>query len=431
MKEKFIKSTLILLIGGFITKILGMLIKIVMARLVGTKILGTYMLILPTFSLLISLSQFGLPVALAKLVSEETKNNKKLFFTVLPLLIIINLTMSILIVLLAPIISNKLLHNNDTYLSILAMSLVIPFTSTSSICRSYFFGKSKMLPHVISNIIEDLVRLSLMLIGLPSVLKYGVKYTVAFIVLSNIISEIASTIILIFFLPKNIKITKKDFIPNKKYLHESLKISIPNTTSRLIGSIGYFLEPIILTTVLLKAGYKSDYITTEYGILTGYALPLILLPSFFTLAISQALLPIVSKEYANKNINYVIRKIKQAIFFSLLIGLPITILFTVIPEFFLKIIYQTTEGINYIRFLAPICLLQYIQSPLSSSLDAMGKSKDVMVATLSGTVIRTLFLYLLSKLKIGIWGLIISTALNIFTVTLYEIKRVKKHLQFN
>ena len=78
MKNKFIKSTIILLIGGLLTKVLGMLIKIVMARLIGTKGLGMYMLILPTFSLFISLSQFGIPVALSKLISEDTRNNKKL-----------------------------------------------------------------------------------------------------------------------------------------------------------------------------------------------------------------------------------------------------------------------------------------------------------------------------------------------------------------
>ena len=80
MKEKFIKSTIILLIGGFFTKILGMFIKIVMSRMMGAEGLGIYMLILPTFSLFIGLSQFGMPIALSKLVAEDKKNNKKVFF---------------------------------------------------------------------------------------------------------------------------------------------------------------------------------------------------------------------------------------------------------------------------------------------------------------------------------------------------------------
>ena len=106
MKEKFIKSTIILLIGGFFTKILGMVIKIVMSRLIGTDGLGLYMIILPTFSLFIGLSQFGMPIALSKLIAEDKKNNKKLFFSILFVVLCINIFLIILIILFAPILSN-------------------------------------------------------------------------------------------------------------------------------------------------------------------------------------------------------------------------------------------------------------------------------------------------------------------------------------
>ena len=83
MKNKLIKSTLILLVGGCITKILGMIIKITIGRMVGSTVLGLYMMILPTFSLFIGLSQFGFPTALSKLVAEDKRNNKNLFFSVI------------------------------------------------------------------------------------------------------------------------------------------------------------------------------------------------------------------------------------------------------------------------------------------------------------------------------------------------------------
>lgn len=428
MKEKFIKSTLILLIGGFITKILGMLIKITIARKIGSLALGMYMIILPTLNLLITTAQFGLPIAISKLISENKRNNKKLIFSTLPIVIIINTILIIIIITLSPIISSKLLHNKDLYLSILSMAFVIPFTTISSICRSYFFGKEKMFPHIISNIVEDIIRLILIIFILPLFSKYNIKYIVALLVLINIISEISSTIVLIFFLPKNIKINKKDIIPDKLYIKDSLKISIPNTTSRLIGSIGYFLEPIILVNILKKVGYSQIYITTQYGILSGYILPILLLPSFFTLAISQALLPIISREYINNNKEYVKKKIIQGITISLIIGLIATIPLITIPKTILKIIYHTKEGYQYLKLLAPICLLQYIQSPLSASLDAMGKSKEVMLSTLYGTIIRITFLIIISLLKVGIYGLIISISLNIIVVTTYQIKKVKQIL---
>ena len=428
MKDKFIKSTIILLIGGILTKLLGMIIKIMLARNLGTKGLGVYMSILPTFMLLISLSQFGLPITLSKLISENKRSNKKLIFSVLPILIIINIILIILIVILSPIISNSLLHNEDTYISILSMALVIPFTTISSICRSYFFGKEMMLPHVISNVVEDLVRLIIIIYLLPVIKPLGIKYVVCFLILINIISEIISTFILLLFLPKNIKINKDDLKPNKIYIKDSLKICIPNTTSRLIGSIGFFLEPIILTNILLLNGYSLNYITKEYGIISGYVIPLILLPSFFTLALSQALLPVISKDYVNNNIKSIKRKIKIAIILSLVIGLPITIILIINPKLFLNILYHTNEGINYTRILSPICLLQYIQAPLSSVLDALGKSKYNMYSTLLGTITRTIFLFIFSCLKIGLWSLIIAISINIIITTLYQIKKVRDNL---
>ena len=379
MKEKFMKSVVILLVGGMLTKVLGMLIKIIMSRLIGTEGLGLYMMVLPTFSLFIGIGQFGLPTALSKLVAEKRKNNIKLFFSILPISIVINLILIITVILIAPFLATTLLHDSRCYLPILAIAVVIPFTSLSSICRSYFFGKEKMMPHVISNLVEDIVRLSLMIIGIPFFLPKGLEYAVCYIILSNVISEASSILILILFLPKKIEIKKDYLIPKKDYMKESLSIGIPNTTGRLIGSIGYFLEPILLTTTLLYCNYPSKFITTEYGILSGYVMPLLLLPSFFTMAISQALLPVVSREYARKNYGYVKRKIKQAITYSLMIGIPITLFFILAPQIPLNLIYHTSEGIKYIRFLAPICLFQYIQSPLSSALDAMGKSKDAMM----------------------------------------------------
>lgn len=428
-KSTFIKSTIILIIGGFITKILGMVIKIVMTRLMGTEGIGVYMLLMPTFSLLIALAQLGFPVAISKLVAEDKKNNKNLVFSVIPISLILNILIMVILLFFAGTISTHLLHESRTTLGIICIGFVLPFISISSILRGYFFGKEKMIPHVVSNITEDIVRLITLVIGIPLFIVKGIEFAVAFIVISNILSELTSILVLFLFLPKNFKLSKKDFIPQKKNIKDVLNISIPTTGSRIIGNIGYFLEPIILTFVLLHVGYSNSFIVTEYGIVSGYVMPLLLLPSFFTMAISQALIPVISKSYANHHYEYAKAKIKQAIFFSLLIGIPVTILFLLFPTTPLKLIYNTTEGVTYLRVLAPICLLHYIQSPLTSSLQAMGKAKEAMNGTILGVFVRTITLWIGCSLKIGMWGLIIATACNIGLVTFHQAKCVKKAFQ--
>lgn len=424
-KSQFIKSSIILIIGGLITKILGMIIKIITTRLIGAEGMGLYMLLSPTYMLLITLAQLGFPVAISKLVAEDKERNKNIILSIIPISMIINIIIILVIFIFGNFISNNLLHEPRTYYGIICMSFVLPFISISSIIRGYFFGKERMIPHVISNISEDIIRIIILIIGIPIFLTKGIEFAVAFLIISNIFSELSSITILTLFLPKS-KLKKKDFIPKKNNVKNIFDISIPTTIGRLVGSIGYFFEPIILTTVLIHCGYSNKFIVYEYGIISGFVLPLLLLPSFFTMAISQALIPVISKSYSNNNLKYTYKKIKQAILFSLCIGIPATIFFEILPDFSLKFLYNTTEGVTYLRVLAPICLLQYIQSPLTSSLQAMGKAKEAMNGSLIGMISRIILLFILSSLKIGMWGLILSTSISIILVTHHQYKCIKK-----
>lgn len=429
MKNKFVKSVIILTIGSLITKIISMFIKIVLARTLKIEGTGIYMLITPTFTLLMAIASLGFPVAISKLVAEEKYNNKSLAFTSIIISLIINLILILILFLTAKYISQNLLHEKRCFLALISIGIVLPFISISSILRGYFFGKEKIVPHVVSNITEDLVRLLLIIKILPIIFKKSLEHAVAFVVQVNIVSELTSILILFIFIPKNFKVTKKDLKIKKNNIKKILAIGLPTTGSRLIGTLGFFLEPIILTYTLTKLGYKSSYIINEYGIISGYIIPLILMPSFFTLAISEALIPNISKYYTQKKYNVALKRIKQGIFFSLLIGLPATLLLEIYPEMPMKVIYNTKEGIQYLKVLAPIALMHYIQSPLTASLQAMGKAKEAMKGTLKGTIIRTLSLLIFPLTNIGIWSLILAISLNIVYVTIHQYKEVIKSLK--
>ena len=428
MKNKFIQSTIILIIGGFISKILGMFIKIVLTRTITTKGIGIYSLVLPTFNLFITLCSLGLPVAISKLISEEERNHKKIVLTSVPFILLFNFLLMISLFFIAPFLSKNLLHNKMTYYPLMAIGLTLPFICISSIMKGYFFGLEKMFPTTIANIIEQIVRLILTLTVVKYLMRYSLERAIIGVVLINILSEGASIFVLLAFIPSGKKISLHDFKQDKMILKDLLDISIPTTGSRLIGSLSYFLEPIILTFTLTKIGYTTDYITVEYGIINGYVYSLLLLPSFFTMAISNALLPVVSHSYSNRNYAYTKYKIKQAIGISLLIGIPCTIILMRFPEYLLKFIYNTKEGLIYIKVIAPIFLLHYIQGPLTASMQAMGKAKEAMMGTLYGSILRLFLLFCLSLLHIGMWGLLTATLVNITFITIHHFYYVYQNL---
>ena len=425
MKDTFFKSTIILLIGGALTKILGMIIKIIMTRTVGVDGVSLYMLVFPTFSLFMSIAQLGLPTAISKIIAEDTHNNRNVILSIIPISILFNIFLILIIFLLSPVISN-LLNDNRTYLPILSIALVLPFDSLSSLLRGYFFGKQKMFPHILSLLTEQIVRLIFIIFFIPSIMNKGIIITVSFLILINVISEASSTIILLFFI-RNKNINKNDLKPNIKEINSIFKIAIPTTLSRLIGSISYFFEPIIITTLLLSK-YDLAYIVSEYGIIEGYVLPLLLLPSFLMGAISGSLIPDISKKYAKKDIRGIKKRIKQVIKISLFLGITISIILYINPKFFLKLIFRIDKGENYLKVLIPFFILLYLQYPLESILQSINKSKDIMKNNIIGVSLKLLTIFILSFFNIGLYNLIIAIIVNILITTYLHYKKIKETL---
>ena len=429
-KNKFITSAIILMIGSIITKLINMVIRIGISRTIGTTGMGVYMLVVPTFSLFISLSQMGLPVAISKLVSEKKSNNRNLVFSATFTIMAFNLILLTAIFLSANLIANKLLHDYRTYQAIKSMALVLPFISISSILRGYYFGKQKMIPHVCSNVIEDIVRMIVIFIGLPISYNYGIEYAISFIILSNIVSETVSIMILLMFAPKKMQIKKSDIKPDYNNIKNIFKIGVPTTGSRLISSLGACLEPILLTSVLLTNGYSNNFIVTDYGVIPGHILPILVMPSFFTSAISSSLIPVISEAYVNQKYAYVKNKLKQAILLSLACGIPFTIFLIIFSNQSLSFLYNTTVGNNYLKIVAPFFLTYYIQTPLSAFLQAIGKSTHAMIDNLIGISLKLLIIFILGYFNIGLFNLIIALVTNIIIVTLLHYLNIKKSLNF-
>ena len=426
MKSKFIKSTFILMIGSLITKVLGFIIRIIFTRIVNQDTINFYSIIMPTYSLFITLANLGLPLAISNVIAKNNKSSKRILLSIIPFTIIINLFLISVIFLTAPYISNNLLHNKSLYFPIISIALIIPFVSLSGIIRGYFFGKQKMMPHTVSNIVEQLFRLLLIIIILPSILKYGSVFTVSFYILLNILSELISIIIFLIYAPKNFIIKCSDLKPDISIIRDVFGIAIPTTSSRIIGNIGYFFEPIILTLSLSMVGYSNKYILNEYGIYNAYVLPLLTIPSFFIIALNTSLIPEISK---NKNNKYLIKKrLKQSIIFSFIIGFISNLFVFIFTKDILNIVFKTSLGISYIKFLSFFFIFLYLEGPLSSTLQALNNAKYTMMVTIISTIVKLLLLFSLSLLHIGIYGLLISEIINIFLVTFLNSIKLKKVL---
>ena len=175
-----------------------------------------------------------------------------------------------------------------------------------------------------------------------------------------------------------------------------------------------------------KKGYTSNYITIEYGIINSYVIPLLSMPTFFSISIASALLPNITKLYKNKNYKSFKNKLCKLLLLSITIGIFCLTFITIFTDDILKILYKISVGKNYIRFLAPFFILIYIQPTLSVAIQAGNKTKKLFKVSIISMIIKYGTLSFLCMYNFGINSLLISIAIGIIITTMQEIIITKK-----
>jgi len=422
-----IKNIIILLVSGALAKILGMLGKIIYTRIAGVNVVGLYTMITPTFMLIISICQFSFPISISKISAEEKYDNKSLLKSAYFVGSIISIILIIILILTSNLIALSL-HNKLLAPAILSISAIIPFVMISSVQRGFLHGKEDMLPASITNVTEEIIKIILILFLLPIAISKGDITSVIFLILFNVITESSNILFMQKVISKKYISNKKGKV-NKKIIKEILSISIPTTSVRLIASIGFFLEPIILTNTLLSSGYSPNYITMEYGIINSYIVPLLSIPSFFSISIASALLPNITKAYANKKYDEFNRKLLKLMFLSMLVGAVCLTIILIFPNEILKLVYNVNFGINYIYLIGPFFLILYMQPTLSVALQAMDKTNKLFLTSTISVIIKYSTLYVLGKIGFGMNALIFAMIAGIVTTTSLVLIIVLKELK--
>lgn len=142
-KQSVAQGTLILVVAGLITKILGMINRIIVTRLLGEDGIGIYMLISPTLMLLTTFASIGLPVAIPTLISRANKRQKKILSVSLIIAMASSLLISIILFFTAKPLAVYLLKDARTYLPLISIGPLLFCVSLSSILKAYFQGEPK------------------------------------------------------------------------------------------------------------------------------------------------------------------------------------------------------------------------------------------------------------------------------------------------
>ncbi|MFT8310405.1 MAG: stage V sporulation protein B [Sporolactobacillus sp.] len=441
-RQSFLKGSFILMTAGLITRILGMINGMVLARVIGDEGVGLFMMAFPAMLLVVTLTELGLPVAISKLVAEaQTFGNfrkvKLVLAWSLAIVGFVSIVLTAIMLIIIPLSANYLFADTRVIYPLLAITPVIPIVAVSSVLRGYFQGIRNMKPYAYSGIVEQVVRISLVATLANLLMPYGVAYAAAGAMIAGSAGECASLLYMLYVFKhgEGIKMKgpkRKSLRGTREVLRDLLRIGLPTMGSRLISSLGNFFEPMIVSHALVIAGYSIASSTQLYGQLTGYAMTLLLLPSFITHALHVSLVPAISEAYARKSFNLIHYRLNQALRIAMLTGgLSIVVTYSFAKPL-MSIIYDSPESAQFLYIMTPFFMIFYFQAPMHAVLQALDLAKAAMYNTLTGAVVKTIMLFVLTcRPEFGIKGTALAICTNVVLVTVLHAAVMFKAIGFS
>ncbi|MDD6137208.1 MAG: oligosaccharide flippase family protein [Lachnospiraceae bacterium] len=411
-KNTIIRGTLILTITGLCTKLLGFYYRIFLTKLIGVQQLGIYQLVFPLYILMFSFCGQGFCQALTKHVSAYLGRQKyNCMNRTLSYALIISVSLSIvtssLVYANANTISLAVLKNTECTPLLQLLCFAIPFVVFKAIINSFFLGKNEPKYQGITQLFEQIIRIS----SAAFLAYFLVKTTrnARLAVVAVVIGELSATILTTFFYiidRKRNTISKKNknsdnnnqsftIIRNnlsactyktvaKGYINDAIPMSVNSFIFALFSSF----EAVLLPNVLYAHYDDKTFAMEIFGIVTGIVLPFLLFPATITTSLSSMLLPSVSFAEATNNYKKIKKTLFASVFFCLSLGMIASILYMVLAKYICNVAFHNEMAGILLRNMSFLCPFIYISGNLSAFLNGMDMAFTNLMYNIIGISVR-------------------------------------------
>lgn len=419
--QSIIYGTIVLTGVSFLCRFIGFFYRIFISQTFGEEGMGIFQLTAPVMSIAYSLCCAGFQTAISRFVAahqDEPRTSIRFLFTGLSITGVLSLGFSFLIYECADFLAISVILEPRTAPLLRLLALSFPFSAIHCCMNGYYYGKKKAEIPALLQFIEQLGRVGSVYILCQLYLQANKMPPLALTAAGASIAEFLSSILsLCIILPHlsrpQSKIRSKfpftqDYFPAYKNTARCLlSMAVPLSISRIVVNLLQSVENIYIPEMLRAYGYTTEESLALFGVLTGMALTVILLPCSLVNSVSVLLLPRISEaQYRNrdKEIAHVIRR---SISFCCVLGVFCTAAFFFGGHLAGNLLFHSKTAGNYIVSLSFICPFLYITSSLGSILHGLGKTYTTLFINIGTLLIRIASVFIL-VCRMGISGYILG-----------------------
>lgn len=455
-KNGFVEGTFIATFAIIIVKVLGALYVIPFYRIIGESGGALYSYAYNVYNLFLNISTAGIPIAISKIISEyntlemyEAKErayklgrNIILIISVIAFFMLFVFSKEFASLILGEIKGGNTLDDVSFVIKCVSFCLlIIPFLSVS---KGYLQGHKYITPSSISQVIEQVVRIAVLLMGsyiVINVLNKSVTLGVGVSVFAAFVGGCSAYLYIKIKMIKNKSAfpTKdtKDNVSNKEILKKIFKYSIPI----IIVSVATDIYSLTDMTLVVRTSYKLGYTAKEAeliaSIISTWAPKICMIINAVAIGMGTSLIPHMVSSYTKKDYTSSNKRFNEALRIIIVSTLPLAVGLAFLSEPVYTLFYgNNTYGTLILRYTSISSFFASIYIVISLSLQSLNKFKTVYVSSIMGFLINALLdvplmhLFNLMGLE-AFYGAILATILGYVFSYIYSLTSLKKSMNFN
>ena len=400
--KKFFENAILLTLTALVMRGVVLSFNVWLSNKVGAEALGLFSLISGVYGFALTFATSGISLAVTRMVADalvRASMKRCLLYAAF-----FGLLAFILLFSLSDTIGIHWLKDSRTVRPLRIMSVSLPLIALCSAMNGYFTAVRRVVKNAMSQIAEQAVKISVTVALITTLLPDGIENACIALVLGGAASELLSfclmTVMYIFDKKKYIKDSKTE-TGSKNVTKKLLGIALPVAFSTYARSGLLTLEHILIPIGLRKHGADHKRSLAIYGILGSMAMPVILFPTALISSFSNMTIPEISDCIArgHKNrIKYISGRIWQ---FSLLFSIGVSGILICFSGELGKVLYSSGEAATYIRMLAPLIPIMYLDTTTDALLKGLGEQLYSMNVNIIDAALSVILVWIL----VPVWGI--------------------------
>lgn len=370
---------------------------------IGPEGMGLYQLIFSVFMLAVTLSTSGISLAVTRMVTaaiaagrRETVRSvvTKCFLFCL----VLSCTISVLLLTFSDFAAEKILNRADAAPCLRILALGLPFMSQCTCMKGYFLAVDESLSTSVSDAMEQILTIFSAVLLFQYFAPQSIETACFAAMLASTFGEAVSFITGWIIYRRSLKRnTPKTAEKSHGVLHGMFHIAIPCTLSSAARSLLSTAENLLIPRELGRSGLNASSAMASYGLLQGMAMPMLFFPSSFLFPFATLLIPRIAQAYERGHDRTVAAITEKALGAALQFGIFCAGIFFTFGSDWGTAFYQNADSGIYLRILAPLVPLLYLDVVVDSLLKGLDEQFNSMKYNFTDSLIRVILILLFMR----------------------------------